>query len=151
MASEAKTGAWTAAPGRVVRPADARLHVARGGEQMFRSTLNAETTGVQVISGGWYRVAPGVTNHLDMHPDRDEIYFIHRGAATIVMDGEAMKMSAGDTVFVPQGVDHHIINGPDEALELFYVFAPAAPPYPERQDARYPVVPFEPAQPEGAA
>jgi mannose-6-phosphate isomerase-like protein (cupin superfamily) len=80
-----------------------------------------------------------------MHPDRDEIYFIHRGAATIVMDGQAMAMSAGDTVFVSHGVDHQIINGPDEALELFYLFAPAAPPYPARQDDRYPVVEFEPA------
>jgi len=119
--------------------------MAHGGEQVFRSTLNAETTGAHVVSGGWYRVAPGVTNHLDMHPDRDEIYFIHRGVATIVMDGRAVTMSAGDTVFVPHGVDHQIINGPGEALELFYVFAPAAPPYPERRDDRYPMVTFEPA------
>jgi mannose-6-phosphate isomerase-like protein (cupin superfamily) len=131
--------------GSVVRQAERPLLVARDGEQMFRSTLGAETTGPHVVSGGWYRVAPGVTNHLDMHPDRDEIYFIHRGAATIVMDGRAMTMTAGDTVFVPHGVDHQIRNGPDEALELFYVFAPAAPPYPDRQDDRYPVVEFTPA------
>jgi mannose-6-phosphate isomerase-like protein (cupin superfamily) len=90
-------------------------------------------------------VAPGVTNHLDMHPDRDEVYFIHRGAATIVMDGEAQAMKAGDTVVVPSGVDHYITVGPDEALELFYLFVPADPPHAERDADRYPVVTFEPA------
>ena len=130
---------------RVVRQTDVPLFGARNGEQIFRATLTTETTGVQAVSGGWYRVAPGVANHLDMHPDRDEIYFIHRGAATIWMDGEAMIMAAGDTVVVPHGVDHWIANGPDEALELFYLFAPAAPPHPERQADRYPVVQFKPA------
>ena len=80
-----------------------------------------------------------------MHPDRDEFYFIHRGAATIFMGGQAMAMAAGDTVFVPHGVDHYITAGPDEALELFYVFSPADPPHPRRQDDRYPVVEFSPA------
>jgi len=145
MADEAKGAAVGSRRGWVLRQADAALLVARDGEQMFRSTLSAGTTGAPAVAGGWYRVGPGVTNHIDMHPDRDEIYFIYRGTATIVMDGEAMTMAAGDTVFVPHGVDHHIANGSDEALELFYVFAPAAPPFPTRQDDRYPVVEFKPA------
>jgi putative monooxygenase len=131
--------------GRVVRPQDAPLFTALGGEQVFRSTLTCETTGITAVSGGWYRVAPGVTNHLDMHPDRDEIYFIHRGAATIFMNGQPMAMAAGDTVVVPHGVDHYITAGPDEALELFYLFTPANPPFPDRPAENYPVVEFRPA------
>ncbi len=131
--------------GCVVRQADTPLFVGQDGQQRFRSTLTAETTGARAVSGGWYQVAPGATNHLDMHPDRDEIYFIHRGTAIIEMDGRATTMTAGDTVFVPHGVDHRIINGPETPLELFYVFAPAAAPYPVRQDDRYPVVEFKPA------
>ena len=132
-------------PGHVVRPSDVPLFTARGGEQIFRATLTAETTGISAVSGGWYRVAPGVTNHLDMHPDRDEIYFIHRGTATIFMDGRPMTMAAGDTVVVPNGVDHYITAGPDEPLELFYLFAPAVPPHPQRPAGKYPVVEFKPA------
>jgi mannose-6-phosphate isomerase-like protein (cupin superfamily) len=131
--------------GRVVRLADAPLMSAWEGGQLFRSTLNAETTGTKVVSGGWYRVAPGVTNHLDMHPDRDEFYFIHSGRATIVMDGETMVMTPGDTVFVPHGVEHYIINEGETPLELFFLFAPAEPPFPARVDDRYPVVEFAPA------
>ena len=135
----------TSGPGCVVRPADVPLFTARGGDQLFRSTLTRETTGTEVISGGWYRIAPGVTNHLDMHPDRDEFYFIHAGTAEISIDGQVMVMSAGDTVFVPHGADHFIANRADEPFELFYVFAPAAPPHPMRDGDRYPVVEFRPA------
>jgi putative monooxygenase len=131
--------------GRVVRLDETPLMQARDGEQTFRSTLNAETTGTQVVSGGWYRIAPGAANHLDMHPDRDEFYFIHSGRARIVIDGRELEMAAGDTVFVPHGADHQIFNSPDAPLELFYLFAPASPPFPEREAARYPAVTFAPA------
>jgi len=138
-------GEFAPATGRVVRQGDAPLLSARDGEQTFRSTLNRITTGTEVISGGWYRVAAGVANHLDMHPDHDEFYFIHRGAATMMLAGEAVPMAAGDTVFVPHGVEHQIVNDTAEPLELFYVFAPASPPFPVRDPQRYPVVKFEPA------
>ncbi len=137
--------AMSARPGRVVKLTDAPLFTARGGDQLFRSTLNAETTGTGVISGGWYRVAPGVTNHLDMHPDRDEFYFIHRGTAEMVIDGQTMIMKEGDSVFVPHGSDHFIRNVSAQPFELFYVFAPAKGPFPVRVAERYPVVDFTPA------
>ena len=139
MASDLTTG-----PGRVVKQAEMPLLGAWEGGQLFRSTLNAETTGTGVISGGWYRVAPGVTNHLDMHPDRDEFYFIHRGSAEIVIDGKMMVMNEGDTVFVPHGADHYISNCGEEPFELFFVFAPAASPHPVRDPDRYPTVEFTP-------
>ena len=130
-------------PNPVVRLQDVPLFTAQGGDQQFRATLTRETTGTEVISGGWYRIAPGVTNHLDMHPDRDEFYFIHAGTAEISIDGEVMTMSAGDTVFVPHGADHFIVNHSEEPFELFYVFAPAAPPHPVSTAERYPIVEFK--------
>ncbi len=131
--------------GRVVKKADAPLLGTADGKQLFRSTLNEETTGTNVISGGWYRIAPGATNHLDMHPDRDEFYFIHRGEAEITIGGEVLAMREGDTVFVPHGADHYIANHSTEPFELFYVFAPAAPPHPARDASRYPPADFTPA------
>lgn len=135
---------FTPARGRVVRPKDAQLLSVRQGEQTFRSTLNPRTFGTDAVSGGWYRLAKGVTNHLDMHPDRDEFYFVHRGRALLVLDGEPLRIEAGDTAIVPHGVEHQIINDAAEDLELFYLFAPAAPPYPARNPARYPILTFEP-------
>ena len=135
--------------GRVIRQAATPLFTARDGEQVFHATLTADTVGAAGIgpdrvSGGWYRIAPGVTNHLDMHPDRDEFYFIHKGTAVIDIGGETHVMTAGDTVFVPRGVDHFIANGPDEPFELFYLFTPAPAPHPVRDPERYPVVEFRP-------
>ena len=141
---------FKAAKGRVLRNAELPLMSARGGEQTLCATLGPATLGPVApgsvgVSGGWYRVAAGVANHLDMHPDKDEFYFIHRGRATISFDGEPVRMEAGDTVFVPHGVEHQILNDPDEDLELFYFFSPAQPPYPVRRDELYPVVEFAPA------
>ena len=43
------------------------------------------------------------------------------------------------------GADHYIASRADEPLELYYDFAPPAPPHPVRHADRYPVVEFKPA------
>jgi len=147
MDGDTQAGAFTPLKGRVVRLADLPLSAAQEGEQSFRASLSPSTLGMEGVVGGWYRVAAGKSNHLDMHPDKDEFYFIHRGRATMLMAGERTPMAAGDTVFVPHGVEHQILDvSPDEDLELFYFFADAQPPFPVRDASRYPVVTFAPAE-----
>jgi len=37
---------------------------------------------------------------------RDEIYIVHSGTSTFVMDDERITLAAGDAVFVPAGTAH---------------------------------------------
>ena len=37
---------------------------------------------------------------------QDELYFIHAGSGTFLLDGEAQAFEAGDCFFVPAGVEH---------------------------------------------
>ena len=37
---------------------------------------------------------------------RDEVYIIRRGAARFVLDGQAVDVAEGDTLFVPAGMEH---------------------------------------------
>jgi oxalate decarboxylase/phosphoglucose isomerase-like protein (cupin superfamily) len=39
------------------------------------------------------------------------------------VDGQIDRVSAGDTVFIPEGAEHFAANDGAEPLRLFYVFA----------------------------
>ncbi len=41
---------------------------------------------------------------------RDEIYIVHAGASTFVVDGTRTSLVAGDAVFVPAGAVHRFEN-----------------------------------------
>ena len=111
--------------GTVVKPAAIPLYVTDGITQKYRATLTQETTGITATNGGWYAVTAGHRNHLDIHPDNDEIYFIHRGTATIYFNDVPHPISEGDTVVVPRNVTHYIDNTEGTTdLELFYIFTP---------------------------
>jgi len=51
--------------------------------------------------------------------EKDEIYYIVRGEATIYLDGEPSPVKAGSVVFIPGGVHHYLVNG--SATEDFVI------------------------------
>lgn len=53
--------------------------------------------------------APRGTDHQTFH-DEDEFYFIARGSAEIVVDGDRSKCEEGDAFFVPSKAHHHFEN-----------------------------------------
>ena len=62
-----------------------------------------------------------------MHPESAEIYYVVSGSGRLVMDGEEYRVSKGQTVYIPAGVDHQSFNDGDEDLCYFYAFAPPPP------------------------
>jgi oxalate decarboxylase/phosphoglucose isomerase-like protein (cupin superfamily) len=120
--------------GYVIGQKDVQLFANGDRSEHFRSTLNKEIMPIEGITGGWYFLAAGAGNHLDVH-EVDEIYFITEGSAMIFLDGEERRMQAGDTVLVPRGCEHRIDNDGTEELALVYLFCP--PPAP-RTDSSTP-------------
>ena len=49
--------------------------------------------------------APSDTDPQKPH-DRDELYFIERGSGVFFVNGERIRFSAGDMLFVAAGVEH---------------------------------------------
>jgi mannose-6-phosphate isomerase-like protein (cupin superfamily) len=55
------------------------------------------------------------------HDHQDELYFVHRGAATFVVDGERHEVGEGGVVHVESTTHRQISNPGDEELVLFVV------------------------------
>jgi len=113
--------------GKVVRPESVPLYRNADGTQRFRPTHDRTDTAAQGSSGGLYWVAGHSRNDPDIHPTCDELYYIVHGQGTIWFGDEAQPLRAGDTVVVPAGTTHHIVNDGDEDIELFFVFVPPPP------------------------
>lgn len=86
--------------------------------------VSKEHCDAQHISAGLFWLAPGRQTDDDVHPDAEEIYYVVSGTGRLVMDGEEFRVSKGNTVFIPAGVNHQSFNDGEEDLCYFYAFSP---------------------------
>lgn len=78
-------------------------------------------------SAGRFRLGEGSRFDRHLHHD-DEIWFIHAGAATILLEGAEHVVRAGDIVVVPAGTPHDILAVHPEVAGFFLETGhPAAP------------------------
>jgi len=103
-------------------PANAR----RGGD--IRVTLSPKTVGCTSGFGGLLRLAPGeyVTEHL--HPYSEEfLHVVQGGSLEITLDGEPVALGRGDSLLVPIGVRHRLVNLGESLAEVVFHLSPLAP------------------------
>ncbi len=128
MACRLSTLPWVT--GYVIHQAGVQEFANRDGTEHFRTTLVRPVVPIDALRGGWYHLAAGATNPPDVH-EVDEMYFITAGAAQIELDGEYRRLSPGDTVLVPAGCHHQIVNDGDDELVLVFLFSPPPAPRPD--------------------
>jgi mannose-6-phosphate isomerase-like protein (cupin superfamily) len=57
--------------------------------------------------------------------DGDQFFRFEKGTGVAVLEGKSQKVSDGDTVIVPAGTKHNIINTSDtEPLKLYTIYSP---------------------------
>jgi mannose-6-phosphate isomerase-like protein (cupin superfamily) len=123
--------------GFVVQQADVQQFSNESRTEHFRTTLVRPVVPIDAVRGGWYHLAAGAANPPDVH-QVDEIYFITQGSAAIELDGEHRRLTAGDTVLVPAGCHHQLVNDGHEELVLVFLFSPPpAPRGPSDQPSLY--------------
>jgi len=62
------------------------------------------------------------------HPHAaDEVYFVLRGQAALVVEDRRIEVSPGSIVSVDRGAEHHFVDITEE-LSLMVIFAPASTP-----------------------
>ena len=66
---------------------------------------------------------PGEEIGLEVH-DGDQIIYVVDGEGYAVLDAARQDIEKGSIVFVPTGVAHNVVNGDDEPMKLFTVYAP---------------------------
>jgi mannose-6-phosphate isomerase-like protein (cupin superfamily) len=83
----------------------------------------AETGGLQAVFEDI--VAPGVGPGRHIHHKQDETFIFLEGTFDVEIDGQLIRMNAGDTAFVPKGAIHAWKNVGKEQGRLRYLFSPA--------------------------
>jgi quercetin dioxygenase-like cupin family protein len=98
------------------------LHEDEGDDYWFLNSLATVKAPSSITRGHWSLVEflnpPGFATPLHRHGDEDEAFYILSGAAEFHCDGETLTGGPGDFLFLPVGLPHAYIVGPDEPLRL---------------------------------
>jgi putative monooxygenase len=108
-----------------VASGDVAANTKRGGD--LRVTLSPKTVGSTSGFGGVLRLATGelVTEHY--HPHSEEFLHVVAGELEMTIDDVPVRLGAGDSLFVPIGARHRLVNvGATEAHAVFHL-SPLAP------------------------
>jgi len=80
------------------------------------------STGARDMTAGIVWVAPGSRIHEDSHAF-DEVYYVIRGEADVVVEDVPHRMREGDVVLIQTGRRHHVHNPTDEVFAIFWCIA----------------------------
>jgi len=108
-----------------VNVSEAVPNTRRGGD--IRVTLSPKTVGSTSGFGGFLILGAGehVTEHY--HPYSEEFLHVVEGELEMTLDGVAVRLGPGDSLIVPVGVRHRLVNvGDVEARGVFHL-SPLAP------------------------
>jgi quercetin dioxygenase-like cupin family protein len=86
------------------------------GFRKVRAALGVKAFGVNAIV---YRPHYDGPNHY--HDEQDELYFVHRGTATFVIDGEEHTVEEGGLVHVESTTPRSVSNNTDDELVVLIV------------------------------
>ena len=80
---------------------------------------------VPALSCGIYRLVAGAEDRQASH-DEDEVYFVLKGRAKIVHDGETEAIAPGSILYIPADSEHQFVDV-EEDLSLLVFFGSGGP------------------------
>lgn len=70
-------------------------------------------------------IKPGEEIGSEVHKGNDQFFRVEEGTGKVIISGETYVVSDGDSIIVPAGAEHNIINTSDSAsLQLYTIYAP---------------------------
>ncbi len=77
--------------------------------------------------------------HPHSHPGMEEVIYVENGSGKAWVNGETAKIGRGDTILIPAGARHMMINTGRGPLKLFCAFSAADP---ENHYKQYPDISY---------
>ncbi len=71
-----------------------------------------------------YCVAPGQSQKAHTHDAQDKVYYVVEGSGRFTLGGEEERLSAGEALVAPAGVEHGLLNDGTEPLLVLVMVAP---------------------------
>ena len=62
---------------------------------------------------------------METHPDNDQFFRFEAGEGRVLINGNEYEVVDGDTIIVPCGAEHNVINTGSEALKMYTIYSPA--------------------------
>jgi len=90
-----------------------------------RGTPYLEFLRVPQLSCGLYRLGTHARDTQSAH-DEDEVYFVIKGRARMIIGGQATTIQPGSILYVPADVDHEFVDI-EEDLSLLVLFGSGGP------------------------
>lgn len=70
------------------------------------------------------RIPPNFAPPRHIHRDEDEMFYVLEGEMTVMADGRPQRAERGAFVFLPKGLEHSFLTGPDGVRSLIITTAP---------------------------
>jgi quercetin dioxygenase-like cupin family protein len=80
-----------------------------------------------------YCVAPGQAQAPHRHADQDKVYYVVEGAGRFRLGAEETRLTAGEALVAPAGVEHGLANDGGEPLLVLVVVTPPPPHGPKER------------------
>ncbi len=68
---------------------------------------------------------PGEEIGMETHPDNDQFFRFEAGDGKVLVNGNEYEVVDGDTVIVPCGAEHNVINTGSGDLKMYTIYSPA--------------------------
>ena len=69
---------------------------------------------------------PGEEIGMEVHPDNDQFFRFEKGTGKVIINGNEYEVEDGDTIIIPCGSEHNVINtGELESLKMYTIYSPA--------------------------
>ena len=92
-------------------------------------------TDAETFSFGYVELAEDKGHVRHNHPTADEIIYVLSGEGDQMLDDkDTVRVTAGDSIWIPKGVYHSTVNRGNEPMRLIVVYAPAGAEQVLRED-----------------
>ena len=111
---------------------------------VIRMLSEERVTGATSFSFGYVELAEGKGHVRHNHPTADEIIYVLSGEGDQMLDDkDTVRVTAGDSIWIPKGVYHSTVNRGNEPMRLIVVYSPAGAEQVLREDPTVTIIPPE--------
>jgi quercetin dioxygenase-like cupin family protein len=92
---------------------------------IVRNVINREDTGARKIILLSAEFPPGKVHLLHRHPNAEQIMYVLEGSCLALSEGEPVRLSQGDAMFIALGEWHGVRNDTDRTASTLVIYAGA--------------------------
>jgi putative monooxygenase len=106
----------------IIKPVEEPAYEARDFRRVLTVLVSKDSCAARDVLAGMSLLAPGQRSPNDIHEDMQEVFYVVSGRGTALIDKVPHNITAGDVMYVQNGVRHQFIAADDSDLHLFWVF-----------------------------